>query len=55
MSSVGQEAAGVVTAVGEGARAESGPVVVGDEVIVYRPLQGACAEEMTVPGEALVH
>ncbi|MFI8423760.1 zinc-binding alcohol dehydrogenase family protein [Streptomyces sp. NPDC085479] len=52
---VGQEAAGVVTAVGEGALAVSGPVAVGDEVIVYRPLQGSWAQEMTVPGDALVH
>lgn len=51
---VGQEAAGVVTAIGGGAESAAGPVSVGDAVIVYRPLQGSWAEELTVPGEALL-
>ena len=45
---VGMEAAGVVTAVGEGATGPAGALSVGDEVIAY-PIQGAYAAAVTVP------
>ena len=50
---LGFEAAGVVTAVGDGAEGPAGPVAVGDEVIGW-PLRGAYAEELVVPAAALV-
>ncbi|CAA9337649.1 MAG: Quinone oxidoreductase [uncultured Nocardioidaceae bacterium] len=50
---LGFEAAGVVTAVGDGAEGPAGPVAVGDEVIGW-PLRGAYAEELVVPATALV-
>ena len=50
---LGFEAAGVVTAVGEGAEGPAGPVAVGDEVIGW-PLRGAYADELVVPAAALV-
>jgi NADPH:quinone reductase-like Zn-dependent oxidoreductase len=50
---LGAEAAGVVTAVGPDAVGPAGPVRVGDEVVVYRA-QGAYAEELVVPAEAVV-
>ena len=48
---VGMEAAGVVTAVGDGAEGPGGPLSVGDEVIAY-PLPGAYASELTVPASS---
>ncbi|HET6876805.1 MAG TPA: NADP-dependent oxidoreductase [Jatrophihabitans sp.] len=50
---LGAEAAGVVTAVGEGARGPAGDLAVGDEVIVY-PASGGYAQEIVAPGDALV-
>jgi NADPH:quinone reductase len=50
---VGLEAAGVVTAVGDGAEGPGGPVSVGDEVIVH-PVPGAYASELTVPASVVV-
>ena len=49
---VGFEAAGVVTAVGEGARGRGGAVSVGDEVIAY-PITGAYADAVTVDAAAI--
>jgi NADPH:quinone reductase len=48
---LGSEAAGVVTAVGEGAADDRGRVSVGDEVIVRAP--GAYASDLVVPDTAL--
>ena len=50
---LGAEAAGVVTAVGQGAAGAVGPVAVGDEVIAYRA-PGAYASELVVPADAVV-
>jgi len=50
---IGFEASGVVTAAGPGAAGPAGPVLVGDEVIVYRT-SGGYASELVVPGQALV-
>ncbi len=50
---LGAEAAGVVTAVGEGAAGPAGPIRVGDEVIAFRA-PGAYAAELIAPGEAIV-
>jgi NADPH:quinone reductase-like Zn-dependent oxidoreductase len=50
---LGNEAAGVVTAVGPGATGATGPVALGDEVIAYRA-PGAYAAELIVPGESVV-
>lgn len=50
---LGVEAAGVVTAVGTRANGPSGPVAVGDEVIVY-PAAGAYAAELVVPAASVV-
>ncbi|QGF25067.1 zinc-binding dehydrogenase [Raineyella fluvialis] len=47
---VGAEAAGVVTAVGPDTRIASGPVAVGDAVLVH-PARGAWSEAITVPGD----
>ncbi len=48
---LGNEAAGVITAVGDGATGADGTVfAVGDEVIGYR-LAGALADELTVPAK----
>ncbi len=49
---LGLEAAGVVTAVGNGAEGPTGPISVGDEVIA-NPVSGAYAAELTVPGSAV--
>ena len=49
---VGAEVAGVVTAVGPGARGRAGAVSVGDEVIAY-PITGAYADEVTVEASAI--
>jgi len=49
---VGFEAAGVVTAVGEGARGRGGAVAVGEEVIAY-PITGAYADAVTVDASAI--
>lgn len=50
---LGYEAAGVVTAVGDDVDGPSGPIHVGDEVIVYR-IEGAYAAEVVVPASALL-
>jgi NADPH2:quinone reductase len=50
---LGYEAAGVVTAVGEGAEGPAGPVREGDEVIAY-PVQGAYASEILAPTTSVV-
>jgi NADPH:quinone reductase-like Zn-dependent oxidoreductase len=50
---LGHEAAGVVTAVGDGASGPAGPVAVGDEVIAY-PARGAYAAELVVPASSIV-
>ncbi|MGI8751078.1 MAG: NADP-dependent oxidoreductase [Acidimicrobiales bacterium] len=50
---LGYEAAGVVTAVGDGVEGPSGPIHLGDEVIVYR-IEGAYAAEVVVPASAVV-
>lgn len=49
---VGLEAAGVVTAVGPGARGRAGSVSAGDEVILY-PITGGYADEITVDASAI--
>ena len=49
----GQEAAGVVSAVGPDAAGPAGPVAIGDEVIAYRA-PGAYASELVVSAAALV-
>jgi len=50
---IGTEAAGVVTAVGDGAIGPAGPIAVGDEVIAYRA-PGAYAAELIAPAAAIV-
>ena len=50
---LGSEAAGVVTAVGDGAEGPGGRVAVGDEVVAYR-IAGAYAADVTVPGSSVV-
>jgi len=50
---LGFEAAGVVSAVGEGAEGPAGPLAAGDEVIGFR-LTGAYADRLVVPASALV-
>ncbi|GAA3364597.1 NADP-dependent oxidoreductase [Saccharopolyspora gregorii] len=50
---VGNELAGVVTAVGEGATGKAGPISVGDEVVVH-PAPGASASEVDVPASSVV-
>jgi NADPH2:quinone reductase len=50
---VGMEAAGVVTAVGEGAHGPGGPLRTGDAVILYR-ITGAYASHVVVGAEAAV-
>lgn len=50
---IGNEAAGVVSAVGVGAVGPRGPVAVGDEVIVYRA-PGAYADRLVVDAGAVV-
>ena len=45
---IGYEVAGIVTAVGPGTEAASGPVAVGDEVLAFR-ISGGWATEVTVP------
>jgi len=49
---LGFEAAGVVTAVGEGAADDAGPLAVGDEVIVFRT-SGAYATDLVVDDSTL--
>jgi NADPH2:quinone reductase len=50
---LGFEAAGVVTAVGDGATGPAGEIHVGDEVIVYQ-INGAYADEVVAPGSAIL-
>lgn len=50
---VGFEAAGVVTAVGDGAEGPRGPIAVGDEVIAFR-IEGGYADALTIPAAACV-
>ena len=50
---LGYEAAGVVSAVGEGATGPAGPLTAGDEVIAFR-VSGAYADRLVVPAAALV-
>jgi NADPH:quinone reductase-like Zn-dependent oxidoreductase len=50
---LGNEAAGVVTAVGTDATGPAGPIAVGDEVIAY-PAPDAYAAELVVPASAVV-
>lgn len=50
---VGNELAGVVTAVGEGATGKAGPISVGDEVVVH-PASGAYASSVTVRASSAV-
>ena len=50
---LGSEAAGIVTAVGDGAVGPAGPVSVGDEVILY-PAAGAYADRIVVDADATV-
>ncbi|GAY09087.1 NADP-dependent oxidoreductase [Pseudonocardia sp. N23] len=50
---LGNEAAGVVTAVGPDAQGPAGPVAVGDEVVVY-PAPGSYAGEITVAATGVV-
>ena len=50
---LGVEAAGVVSAVGDGAAGPAGPIEVGDEVIAYR-INGAYADEIVVSASAVV-
>lgn len=51
--SVGLEAAGVVTAVGESAEGPVGPISVGDEVIVY-PASGTMATDVLVRASSVI-
>jgi NADPH2:quinone reductase len=50
---LGMEAAGVVTAIGEGADGPAGPVRVGDEVILYR-IEGAYSSQVVARASAAV-
>ena len=50
---LGSEAAGVVTAAGEGAAGPAGPIAAGDEVIAFRA-PGAYAAALVLPADALV-
>ena len=50
---LGYEAAGVITAVDDGAEGPAGPLRAGDEVIAY-PVQGAYASEIVAPVSSLV-
>ena len=50
---LGFEAAGVVSAVGEGASGPAGPVSIGDHVIAYR-VMGAYADRIVVEADAVV-
>jgi uncharacterized protein (TIGR02246 family) len=52
---LGLEAAGVVTAVGDGAEGPAGPVRVGDEVIAF-PIEvgGSYAADLILPGSSIV-
>jgi NADPH:quinone reductase len=50
---LGYEAAGVVTAVGEGAEGPAGPLQDGDEVIAY-PVHGAYATGLVAPASSVV-
>jgi NADPH:quinone reductase len=50
---LGFEAAGVVTAVGDGATGPAGEIHEGDEVIVYQ-IDGAYAGEVVAPGSAIL-
>jgi NADPH:quinone reductase-like Zn-dependent oxidoreductase len=50
---LGFEAAGVVTAVGEGASGPAGQIDVGDEVIAYQ-INGAYADHVIAPGSAIL-
>lgn len=50
---IGNEASGVVTAVGADAAGPSGPISVGDEVVAFRA-PGSYAEEIVVPDSAVL-
>jgi len=50
---LGQEAAGVVSAVGDGAAGPAGPIHIGDEIIAY-PIQGAYASQVVVQASSVV-
>jgi NADPH:quinone reductase-like Zn-dependent oxidoreductase len=50
---LGSEAAGVVTAVGDGAEGPAGPIHPGDEVVLY-PIEGAYASQVVVPVSSVV-
>lgn len=50
---IGTEAAGVVTAVGDGAEGPAGPIAVGDEVIAY-PITGGFADAITVKASSVL-
>jgi NADPH:quinone reductase-like Zn-dependent oxidoreductase len=50
---LGFEAAGVVTAVGDGATGPGGPIHEGDEVIVYQ-IDGAYAGQVVAPGSSIL-
>jgi NADPH:quinone reductase-like Zn-dependent oxidoreductase len=50
---LGNEAAGVVTEVGEAAEGPGGPIGPGDEVILYR-IEGAYASHLVVPASSVV-
>jgi NADPH2:quinone reductase len=50
---LGLEAAGVVTAVADGAERPAGPLHVGDEVIAF-PVEGAYAADIVVPASSVV-
>jgi len=50
---LGSEAAGVVTAVGDGAEGPAGPIHPGDEVVLY-PIEGAYAAQVVVPASSVV-
>jgi NADPH2:quinone reductase len=51
---LGTEAAGVVSGVGGDARGPTGPLAVGDEVVLYR-VDGAYADAVVVPGSTALH
>ncbi len=50
---LGNEAAGVVTVVGDNAEGPAGPIRTGDEVVLYR-IQGAYAAQVVVPASTVV-
>jgi NADPH2:quinone reductase len=50
---LGLEAAGVITAVGDGTEGPAGPLHVGDEVIAF-PIEGGYATDLVVPASSVV-